>query len=67
MPASAEQIRDQVAKIAGHSGGATARELVSTVSTEAKVETVAVQRVLRSMLEKGEVVVDSDMHLTLRK
>jgi hypothetical protein len=65
MPATAEQIKDEVVKIAR--GGATAQELVTTVSSQAKVETVVVKRVLRSMLEKGAVVLDSNMNLVLPK
>jgi hypothetical protein len=65
MPATAEQIREEVVKIAQGQGGATAQDLVTAISSQAKVESFVVQRVLRSMLEKGAVVIDQNMNLVV--
>jgi hypothetical protein len=63
MPATADQIREEVVKIAQGQGGATAQDLVTVISSQTKVESFVVQRVLRSMLEKGAVVIDQNMNL----
>jgi hypothetical protein len=65
MAATTEQIKDEVVKVARD--GATAQKLVTTVSSQAGVESVVVQRVLRSMLEKGAIVLDTNMNLVLPK
>jgi len=67
MSATAEQIKAEVVKIAQGQGGTSGQDLVTAVSTSAKVESVAMQRVLRSMLEKGAVILDSNMNFILPK